>query len=134
MIRDCLIPALKSEFAGREIIFDSPPQPIATFPECQAAVGKVKVYDGGEEATVLIEKITHGHFSTYDQKLGEEQRSRIITDDVVEFLKDLFNDRVLLYTSGSNRVGGWSRLSPKQGPVELLPGFTYFLWSRPYKI
>jgi hypothetical protein len=28
MIRDCLIPALKSELAGRKIAFDALPQPI----------------------------------------------------------------------------------------------------------
>jgi hypothetical protein len=133
MIRDCLIPALKSEFAGWEIIFDTPPQPIASFPACQAAVGKVMVYDDGDEATVLIEKITHGHFSTYDQKLAEEQRDRIVTEKIVEFLKALFSDRVLLFTKGHNQVGGWSRLDLMEGPVELWPSFRYFLWSRPYE-
>lgn len=73
MIRDRLIPALKREFAGWEIAFDSPPQPIATFPAVQSEVGRVLVYDDGDEATVLIEKITHGHFNPYDGKLSETQ-------------------------------------------------------------
>lgn len=133
MIRDCLIPALKSEFACWEIAFNTPPQPIATFPACQEAVGRVLIYDDGDEATVLIEKITHGHFNPYDETLREVQRDKIIAGDVVEFLKALFTDRVLLHTSEDNRVGGWSRLDLKDGPVELSASFRYFLWSRPYE-
>ena len=133
MIRDRLIPALKTEFSGWEISFDEPPQPIATFPACQEAVGKVTVYDDGEEATVCIENITHGHFNPYDESLNPEEREKIITEDVVEFLKALFSNRVLLHTTPDNRVGGWSRLDLQDGPVELSPSARYFLWSKPYE-
>ena len=133
MIRDSLIPALKSEFAGWEIVFDEPPQPIATFPAAQQAVGRVLVYDDGDEATVLIEKITHGHFNPYNETLRGDQRDKMVTEDVVDFLSALFNDRVLLHTSADNRVGGWTRLDLKEGPVELSPSLRYFLWSRPYE-
>lgn len=133
MIRDCLVPALKSEFAGWEITFDAPPQPIATFPAAQSDVGRVLVYDDGDEATVLIEKITHGHFNPYDEKLSEVQRDQTVTEDVVDFLKALFSDRVLLHAGPDGRVGGWTRLDLNDGPVELSPSERYFLWSRPYK-
>jgi hypothetical protein len=73
MIRDCLIPPLKREFPGWEIVFDNPPRPIGTFPATQAAVGKVLVYDDGDEATLLIENITHGHFNPYDESLKEDR-------------------------------------------------------------
>src|SRR5688572_20645563 len=98
MIRDRLIPALKREFAGWEIQFDSPPQAIATFPSAQPNVGRVLVYDHGHEATVLIEKITHGHFNPYDDELSESERDEMVTDDVIDFLKALFSDRVLLHS------------------------------------
>jgi hypothetical protein len=132
MIIDSLIPALKREFAGWEIAFDVSPQPIATFPAAQPAVGRVLVYDDGDEATVLIEKVTHGHFNPYDQKLSETQRAEMVTEDVIDFLKALFSDRVLLHSSADNRTGGWTRLDLKDGPVELSPSLRYFLWSRPY--
>ena len=110
MIRNYLVPARKKEFSGWEISFGDPPQPIATFPACQEAVGKVLVYDDGQEATVCIEKLTHGHFNPFDEILTENERAKIITEDVVNFLKALFSDRVLLHTSTVNRVGGWIRL------------------------
>ena len=133
MIRDCLIPALKREFSGWEVMFDAPPQPIATFAAAQPAVGRVLVYDDGDEATVLIENVTHGHFSPYDEKLSETQRDETVTEDVIDFLKALFGDRVLLHCSPDKHRGGWVRLDLKDGPVELSPAFEYFLWSRPYQ-
>ena len=133
MIRDRLIPALKSEFAGLEIAFNAPPQPTATFPAAQQAGGRIFVYDDSDEATVLIENITHGHFNPYDGKLSEAQRDERVTDDVVDFLKALFSDRVVLHCSADKHRGGWMRLDLKEGPVELSPAFQYFLWSRPYQ-
>ncbi|MBI5774133.1 MAG: hypothetical protein HZA89_10370 [Verrucomicrobia bacterium] len=133
MIRDRLIPTLKSEFVGWEITFDTPPQPIAAFPAVQPAVGKVLIYDDGDEATVLIEKITHSHFNPYNEQLSEGQRDEIITESVIDFLKALFSDRVLLHSSADNRTGGWTRLDLEDGPVELSSSSRYFLWSRPYE-
>jgi hypothetical protein len=133
MIRDRLIPALKTEFSGWEIVFDEPPQPIATFPACQEAVGKVFVSDDGDEATVFIENITHGHFGSFDESLKPEEREKIIADNVVDFLKALFSDRVLLHTTAGNRIGGWTRLDLADGPAQLSPSAHYFLWSEPYK-
>lgn len=76
MIRDHLIPALKREFAGWEIQFAYPPHAIATFPAAQPEVGRVLVYDDGDEVTVLIEKITHGHFNPYGESFQSLRKKR----------------------------------------------------------
>ncbi len=133
MIRDCLIPAMKREFSGWEVAFDVPPQPIAAFAAAQPSVGRVLVYDDGDEATVLIENVTHGHFNSYDEKLSDAQRDEMVTEDVIDFLKALFSDRVLLHCSPDKHGDGWTRLDLKVGPIELSPSFQYFLWSRPYQ-
>lgn len=132
MISDYLIPALRAEFAGREIKFDVPPQPVATFPASQEAVGRVLIHDDGDEVTVYIENITHGHFDVYDAALRDEEKGKKIAENVINFLKALFSDQVLLFTGPNNRYGGWTRLDLKDGPVELSPSLRYFLWSRPY--
>jgi len=132
MIRDYLVPALKREFAGWEIDFSPEAPAIAAFPASQEAVGRVLVYDDGDEATVCIENITHSHFNPYDENLKEEEREKIIVEDVLEFLKALFADRVLLHTSADHGVGGWTRLDSSEGPAQLSPSLRYFLWSKPY--
>ena len=132
MIRDHLIPALKSEFAGWEIDFSPEAPAIAAFPASQEAVGRVLIYGDGDEATVAIENITHGHFNPYDESLKDEEREKIVVEDVIEFLKALFSDRVLLHTSANHGVGGWTRLDLCEGPAQLSPSLRYFLWSKPY--
>lgn len=132
MINEYLIPALKTEFVGWEITFDVPPQPVATFPARQEAVGRVSIYDEGEEVTVEIEKITHGHFSQHDATLPDDEKAKRITKDVIDFLRALFSDRVVLFTAADKRYGGWKRLDLKEGPAGLSPSDRSFLWSRPY--
>lgn len=135
MVRDHLVSALKREFSGRGIQFDTPPQPIATFPAAQAAVGRLLIYDDGDEATVLIENITHGHFNPYDEKLSESQRDEIVTGMVIDFLRALFSDRVLLHCTPDGRMGGWTRMDlVGEGAGELSSSNRYYLWSRPYKV
>jgi len=133
VIRDCLIPALKREFSGWEITFDTPPHPVATFPAAQPAVGRVLVYDDGHEATIVIENVTHGHFNPGNENLTEDQRDETVTEEVIDFLKALFNDRVLLYSSPDKRRSGWIQFESDDGPAELSESLQYFLWSRPYE-
>lgn len=141
MIRDRLIPALQREFAGQDMIFDVPPNPIVTFPAVQPEVGRVFVYDRGHEAMVVIEHITHAHFNAYPPA-SEAERVEIIVEDVVDFLKALFSDRILLYANPSGGGNGWTRLDIGSGPDAFLsdvrsvvpvPPLRYFLWSRPYE-
>lgn len=132
MIRDRLIPALKAQFPEWEIDFSPEAPAIAAFPALQPAVGRVLIYDDGDEATVAIEHITHGHFSPHDAGLSDDEREKIIVEDVIGFLRALFADRVLLSVSANRGFGGWSRLDLCKGPVHLSPSLSYFLWSRPY--
>jgi hypothetical protein len=132
MIRDYLIPALKEEFSGWEISYDSPPNPVATFPAAQEQVGKVFICDDGDEATVCIEKITHGHFNDYDAVSGSVEKEKAIVQSVIDFLKALFSDRVLLFTNPDNSAGGWIMVDGNDGPVELSRSHRYFLWSKPF--
>jgi len=132
MISDFLIPALKREFAGWEISFGSPPQPIATFPACQEAVGEVVVCDDGDEVTVYIGKITHGHFSD-DETLNREEKENSIAEDVIHFLKALFADRVLFSRNMENGENGSIMLDYNNSPIELSPSRRYFLWTKPYE-
>lgn len=86
MIRDRLIPALKREFAGWENPFDTPPQPIATVPAAQPAVGRVLVCDDSDEAAIQIEDTAHGHLNPHNDKLTEVQRDEFATEGVSDSL------------------------------------------------
>jgi hypothetical protein len=133
MIRDRLIPEIQRTFSGWEISINPKENPIIRFPAAQKEVGDVLIYDDGDEATVYIEHISHGHFNPYDETISPEQRETIVTEDVMSFLQALFADRVLLHTAPNHRMGGWTRLDFAEGPVELSPDQRYYLWSKPYE-
>ena len=107
--------------------------PIVRFPAVQEEIGDVVIYDDGDEATVCIENITHEHFNPYDDSLDEFTRDGIISETVIDFLKALFRDEVLLSISADKRCAGWIRLDHQAGPAQLSSGHKYFLWSKPYR-
>jgi hypothetical protein len=133
MIRDRLIPEIRVAFAGREMIVNPTGNPVVRFPAVQHETGDALIYDDGDEATVCVEHISHGHFNTYDDTLSQEQRDAIVTEDVIAFLRALFSDQVLLHVSPERHSGGWKRLDLCAGPIELMPEHRYYLWSRPYR-
>ena len=133
MIRERLIPAVKAAFPGRAFGFSAPPEPIVKLASGSPEIGDLAIYDEGEEATVCITEITHGHFNPYDASLTQDQIDNRVTEDVVEFLRALFSDHVLLYRTPSRSMGGWSIIDAPPDLKELAEGREYFLWSGPYK-
>ena len=131
MIRDKLIPLLEQKYADLGVRVGSPPDPIAVFPAKHPGVGDLSIYDDGDEATVLIGEITHGHFNPYDAALTQEEAEARVTDEVLEFLGDLFADRYLLWKSRDNGSGGWQHLDYIDKPIRPRKNTDYFVWSGP---
>lgn len=138
MIRESILAELKSRFPAESYRVSEEGNYIAVFAAKCPDVGNVTIWDDGDEATVLIENITHGHFNPYNDSLSEIERAEEITDDVCDFLEALFQDKVLLWTSG--RAGGWERLDLKESDeqntdviADLKKGAQYFVWSGTYK-
>src|SRR5262245_35291489 len=106
MISRVLIPRLQLRFPDRDLCVGSSPSPCAVFPAIHPDVGDIQIYDDGDELTLVAGNFTHGHFSNYDDNLSPEQKAEEITAQVVEFLEDLFADRIVLWGS-HDRSGGW---------------------------
>ncbi|MHB1003939.1 MAG: hypothetical protein ACYC1B_08990 [Thermoleophilia bacterium] len=138
MIRESILTELKRRYPAESYCVGDEGNTVAVFPAKCPEVGKVTIWDDGDEATVLIENITHGHFNPYDESLSEAERDKEITEEVCDFLDALFRDDVLLWTSG--RAGGWARLDLREeGEKEddVISGLQrdakYFVWSGPRK-
>jgi hypothetical protein len=133
MIKDSILAELKRRFPDQSYSVGDDARTVAVFPAAHTQVGNVTIWDDGDEATVFIENITHGHFTSYDETLSKQEREKVVTEDVVDFLSELFADRVLLWTSESGRSGGWKMLQG-QSPAELMhEKAKCFLWSGPIK-
>lgn len=132
MIRDLLIPEIKKSFPDLPFSFSQSFNPIAHLQPSFTGIGTLDIYDDGDEATVYITEVSHGHFNPYDASLSGEQRDREIAKDVIDFLRALFADKVLLFRTPDQRIGGWTRLDLSPKPPTFDPGREYFLWSGPY--
>lgn len=133
MIRDALLPALRLRFPDISFQIGDSPNPIAIFPAAHKEVGDVSIWDDGDEATVSIGEITHGHFNPYDETLTPEEIANRVTEEVVAFLKDLFADRVLLWKSLVGGAGGWSVLGHNNSLSLIDTDDLTYLWSGPVK-
>lgn len=131
MLRVHLIAALERNFEDVPFTFGVAPDAVAILPSPCPEVGTLTIYDDGDEATVDISEITHGHFNSYDESLSDDEHERSTTGSVVGFLRELFADRVLLFRTPDRRMGGWQFLdmSPEVPPRET--GCEYFVWSGP---
>jgi hypothetical protein len=131
MIRDVLVPALQARFRTRGIKTGTPPGPIAVFPAANPAVGDISIFDEGNEAKLQIGTLTHQHFNPYNTSLSQSERAKIITEEMVEFLRRLFADRVLILRG---RGTAWSNVRVLDDDDELPaipPNTEGFLWSGP---
>lgn len=130
MIRDHLLPALASRFPDRFFVIGTFPDADVTLPFPYEKIGPLEISDDGDEVTVFIGEVTHGHFGCYEESYSEEEMHRQIVENVMDFLDDLFADRVVLFRALGGRTGGWRTLASDQQPKRFWFG-EQFLWSRP---
>ena len=129
MIRDVLLPELLTRFPYRGFQTENSGNAIGVFPATNPEVGNVQVCDDGDQATLFIGELTHLHF---DFDSAEKEPEKRVTNDVLEFLDELFADRILIWKS---RTGGDGAM-----PLETANLFSSidandstFVWSGPIK-
>jgi hypothetical protein len=131
VITQTLLAALRAHFPNRELRLGTPPEPAIIIPAQHPAVGNISLWDDGDEVTLEIGDITHGHFAVYDVSSADEL-AQAVTDQVVAFLDTLFADQVLLWKARSGGAGGWHVLDAAHPFTYQLPANAQcFLWSGP---
>jgi hypothetical protein len=130
-IREVLLPALQQQFPDRVIRTGAPPDPVAVFPAAHPEVGDCIIWDDGNEATVGVGEITHGHFNPYDESRSPDAIAVWVTQAVVAFLVDLLADRVLLWSASNGRTGGWTYAEEGAADLALPVDAQLFVWSGP---
>jgi len=129
-----LLPRLAVSFAGKALRLDPGGAPVAVFASIHPEVGNVEIFDDGDELTVVLGRFTHSHFANYDEGIDEAERGKRITEALVEFLNDLFEDRIELY-GNHNGAGGARRLERGQRGLlsKAIFGGESYVWSGPLK-
>ena len=97
MLSALLAPALRERFPDRGLVVGRPPAVVAWFPGLHPGIRGVSVYDEGDELTVSVDDVTHGHFAESDESLSVADREARIVAAAADFLDDLFADRVAVW-------------------------------------
>jgi hypothetical protein len=130
MISDFLIGKIKDRFPNRSFTQSISPNAVITFPAAHPEVGDLSIYDDGDEARVEISKLTHGHFGCWDQSLNKAEREADVAETVVDFVEQIFAEKVIFFIFMGGRAGGWRPL--KEGESHPKKPFTkYYYWSGP---
>ena len=129
-ISDVLIPELRAKFADRGLRCGSSPDPIAVFPAQCEGLDDLKILDDGDEVTIYLGDVTHGHVNPYEEATTSEAAARWITTEVVEFLEELFEDRVVFWGIREGGSGGWQMSFNGDIPRSIPREAEVFVWSR----
>lgn len=105
MILDSFITGFKARFPGHTLSVHEA-DAIAVIYSANPSIGKIEVQDDLHELIVFVGDFTHGHFDCYDESLTEEEQHNVIASDVLNFLSDVFEDKVEFYR-GEHGGGGW---------------------------
>jgi hypothetical protein len=122
---------LKERYPNVAFTFSDSSQPFASVVCPVSEMGRLDIYDDGDEATIDISEITHGHFNPYET-MSEPDRDKWVTEAVTSFLDALFADRVLLYRTPNRHMGGWQVHDDRIDRTVPLSGFEHrqcFVWS-----
>ena len=87
------------------------------------------MYDDGDEITIFLGDVTHCHFSQDYLGDGKYSPELEVCDAVIQYLKDLFSDRVIFYRAHNRGLDG-SRPLPLPDELELIKkDCKCFVWS-----
>ena len=86
-------------------------------------IGDLDIEDDGEEILIYISDITHCHFE-YDNSNLE-----LNFTDIIEFLNNLFHNKILLHKSRDGKRGGWEYLENESDFKMNNDLNFYYFWS-----
>lgn len=126
-IRDTLLPAVHARFPERRPSAGSSSEEVVKFPAAHPGFGDLVVLDDGHEATIVLGTLMHTHIDGHAGRVAVDV-DREVTEAVLEFLDDLFADRIVVWSvpgqsGGYYYVGGSATQVPQEARV--------FVWSGP---
>jgi hypothetical protein len=122
-----LIARLSARFPNRGLRLHQGKHPVASFPAAHTEVGDLRIDDDGNELTIFVGQLTHGHFSPTTYRAPSQQNDEELIERVIAFLDEVFNDQIEFWAAG--RMGGWHPRG--QEPSVQRPNMRRFVWSGP---
>jgi hypothetical protein len=73
-------------------------------PPIHEEFGNIEIEDDYSEFIVIVGNFTHWHAGCYREELSDQEKAEAMAEDIVTFLHDLFDDKIVVW--GSHRGGG----------------------------
>jgi hypothetical protein len=122
-----LVPRLLACFPNRGLRIHEGTQPVASFPAAHPEVGDLLIDDDDDELTISVGQLTHGHFTPKNYQLPSQEKEEDLIERVMEFLDQVFDDRIEFWTAG--KAGGWHARGGE--PIGPWTNRLRFVWSGP---
>lgn len=98
-------------------------------------VGGIVIQDDEYEFTVYVGSFTHWHAGCYEENLDEHERIKYISNNVAEFIADLFADEIVMWGSREEGGGFYLKSEKRKSRRRLWFGFgnkrKEYVWSGP---
>jgi hypothetical protein len=130
MLLETIARKLKSEFPSLNFAVDEENH-LVVIPPLYEEYGNIEIEDDGDEFIVIVGKFTHWHFGHYREDLSEIERAETISDDVIDFLRKIFDDKIAMWGSHKGGGGFMSRDDLQSNGSEL-EKHQKWLWSGPF--
>ena len=116
---------IESQFPSLQFTLDDEKK-LISIPPIHQDVGSIDIQDDGDELTIFVGNFTHWHCGCFDEKKADSDEIKEIVSDVIEYLEDMFNNKIFMW--GSAMKGGGTQFidddfkTNKKG----------YVWSGPY--
>jgi hypothetical protein len=130
MLLETIARKLKSEFPSLHFAVDEEKY-LVVIPPIHKEYGNIEIEDDGDEFIVMVGKFTHWHAGCYREDFSERERAEAISDDVIDFLREIFDDKIVTWGSHNGGGGFMSRDALQSDGSELEKHQKWF-WSGPF--
>jgi hypothetical protein len=120
---------IESEFSSLHFVVDEERRTII-IPPIYEEFGSIESQDEGNELIVIVGNFTHWHVSCYEEDLSDNEKAEMIVEDIAEFLRGVFNDKIIMWGSHKGR-GGFIYRDEYQTQEPQLNAHQKWLWSQP---
>ncbi len=130
MLLQAMITKMETEFPTLDYSVNQDSRSISirsAYPE----IGNIDIQDHYDELTIFVGNFTYWHAGCTVKNLSEPQMAEQITQDVIDFLHDLFNDNIVMW--GSHLHGGGFYINGERPTSHTWLGADHqeWLWSGP---
>jgi hypothetical protein len=129
MLIETVVRKLEADLSSLQFFVDEKKHAIV-IPPVREGFGSIKIEDDGDELFVVVGNFTHWHAGCCSEELSNEEKIEAIAEDIVEFLDDLVNDKIILWGSHQG-AGGFFYREHLQDWTSQARTDRKWLWSGP---